>query len=70
MDQQLYIRISRYASAYDVNRKTVYKWIDAGLVDIMRVGSLIRVKNTPPSDRRGAIGSQREFSTIASQEGR
>lgn len=40
--------ISAYARAYGVDRSTVYKWLDAGLLVTYRVGRLIRVKHQPP----------------------
>lgn len=48
----VWVSISTYAVLYDTNRKTVYKWLDAGLLETFRVGRCIRVLNQPPSDRR------------------
>jgi hypothetical protein len=48
----LWVRISEYAILYSTNRKTVYKWLEAGLLDQFRVGRCIRVRNVPPAETR------------------
>lgn len=40
--------ITDYAYAYNVDRSTVYKWLDAGLLETYRVGRVVRIKNKPP----------------------
>lgn len=47
-----WVSITAYALQFSVNRKTVYKWLEAGLLDTIRIGRCIRVLNQPPSDRR------------------
>lgn len=48
----LWVSIRTYAQQHETTRQTVYKWIEAGLIDTWRVGQVIRVKNQPPADRR------------------
>jgi hypothetical protein len=47
-----WISISQYARAYGVDRSTVYKFLDAGLLDVYRVRCpgilVVRIRNTPP----------------------
>lgn len=43
-----WLSISAYSRLYQVDRKTVRKWLDAGLLKTFRVHSVIRVANTPP----------------------
>ncbi len=50
--QPIWVSISTYAVLYQANRKTVYKWLEAGLLETFRVGRCIRVLNQPPRDRR------------------
>lgn len=47
-----WVSITAYALQFSVTRKTVYKWLEAGLLDTFRVGRCIRVLNQPPTDRR------------------
>jgi excisionase family DNA binding protein len=44
----LWVSISGYARIYGVDRSTVYKWLEAGILDAYRVGRCIRLKNQPP----------------------
>lgn len=44
-----WLSITDYAQTYGVERKTVYKWLEAGLLITYRVGRLIRVKHQPPT---------------------
>lgn len=53
-ETRLWVSIRTYAQQHETSRKTVYKWMEAGLVDIFRVGRFIRVKNQPPADRRSS----------------
>jgi hypothetical protein len=55
-----WVSISLYAQVYSTNRKTVYKWLEAGLLETFRVGRCIRVLNQPPTDRRQAPRSHDE----------
>jgi hypothetical protein len=50
--QAEWLSITLYAQRYSTNRKTVYKWLEAGLLETFRVGRCIRVLNQPPCDRR------------------
>ena len=43
-----WLSVTRYAQTYGVHRSTVYKWVTVGVVDIYRVGRLLRVRNEPP----------------------
>lgn len=44
-----WLSISAYARAYSVDRKTVYKWLDEGLLDTFRVHHVIRILHKPPT---------------------
>lgn len=44
----IWLSISAYARTYHVDRKTVYKWLDAGLLETFRVDKVIRIANHPP----------------------
>lgn len=44
----VWVSIKDYAAIYGVHRKTVHKWLDAGLLDTYRVGRCIRVKHQLP----------------------
>ena len=43
-----WVSVTRYCELYDVNRKTVYKFLDAGLLRSWQVGRVLRVQNQPP----------------------
>lgn len=47
-----WISITLYSQKHGVDRKTVHKWLAAGLVESYRVQRLIRVKDAPPKERR------------------
>lgn len=51
-----YIRIRDYAELYDVDPRTVRKWGDAGIVEIVTVTlgtrTIVRVRNRPPRQMR------------------
>lgn len=52
----LWVSISAYARIYGIDRSTVYKWLDSGLLTTYRVGKCIRVKHQPPlAARSGPI---------------
>ena len=46
--QPEWLSVSDYARVHSVSRPTVYKWIDANLVDVYRVERILRVRNVPP----------------------
>lgn len=44
-----WLSVSAYARVWGVSRRTVYKWLDEGLLDSYTAPpSVIRIKNTPP----------------------
>lgn len=43
-----WVSITEYATLYDVSRTTVYKWVDAGLLETFQVEKTVRVRNRPP----------------------
>lgn len=43
-----WISIAAYAVRYGVNRHTVYKWLDADILDTYQAGSILRIRNLPP----------------------
>lgn len=45
---EAWLSITAYAEKYAVSRRTVYKWIDCGLVDAFKVERVIRLKDFPP----------------------
>ena len=47
-----WVSITAYAALQAVSRKTVYKWLEAGLLITYRVGRLIRVRNQPPIEQK------------------
>jgi hypothetical protein len=47
-DAATWVSVTRYCELYDVNRKTVYKYLDAGLLQSWRVGRVLRVAHRPP----------------------
>lgn len=44
-----WVSISAYARIHQIDRVTVYKWIQAGLLVYYRVGAVVRIKNQPPT---------------------
>ena len=42
-----WLSITQYARAYGLDRSTVKKLLDVGLLDSYKVGRVIRVKNQP-----------------------
>jgi hypothetical protein len=52
---QGWLSITEYAKEYGVERSTVYKYMDAELVDYYRVRApgllVVRIRNTPPCPR-------------------
>jgi hypothetical protein len=47
-----WISVTTYGQKHGVDRKTVHKWLAAGLLEFYRVERLIRVKDVPPRERR------------------
>jgi predicted site-specific integrase-resolvase len=45
-----WLSLTAYARVYGVDRATVYKWLDAGLLETYTVLGLRRIKHQPPSD--------------------
>ena len=45
---QKWVSVTRYATIYGVSRTTVYKWLDAGLLESYRVSATLRIRNMPP----------------------
>lgn len=43
-----WLSITAYSRHYGADRKTVHKWLAAGLLNSYRVGRFIRVENTRP----------------------
>lgn len=43
-----WLTVTAYARAYSVNRKTVYKWLDAGLLTTFTAYKTIRIADSPP----------------------
>lgn len=48
MPEPRWVSISAYARIYGVDRRTVYKWLDAGLLTVYRVDRVVRIKALPP----------------------
>jgi hypothetical protein len=46
----VWLTIAHYCVLYDVDRKTVWKYVDAGLLSYWQVGRIIRIANVPPHD--------------------
>jgi hypothetical protein len=44
----VWISVTKYCGRYDLDRKTVYKYLDAGLLESWQVGRVLRVANHPP----------------------
>jgi excisionase family DNA binding protein len=52
---QDWLSIAEYARAYNIDRRTVLKWIDHRLVTSWRVGRIIRIHNSPPITKVSSI---------------
>jgi hypothetical protein len=48
--QPEWISVGVFARLYGVDRRTVRKWLACELLDIYRVGALIRIRNLPPDE--------------------
>jgi excisionase family DNA binding protein len=48
MPEIRWVSISQYARLYGIDRRTVYKWLDAGLLTVYRVDRVVRIKALPP----------------------
>lgn len=44
-----WLTVNEFADAYSVSRSTVHKWLRAEILEIYRVGALIRIRNLPPN---------------------
>jgi len=44
----VWVSVTRYCELYDLDRKTVYKYLGAGLLRSWQVGRVLRVRNVPP----------------------
>lgn len=51
-DRRTYLSIEAYARQWGVSRQTIYKWLDADLLEHYRFDGLVRVKNICPSQHR------------------
>ena len=43
-----WLSIADYAKAYNVDRRTVLKWLEHDLLTSWKVGRIIRIHNSPP----------------------
>lgn len=48
MTRDEWLTVTHYAERFDVDPRTVYKWMKAGLLETFRIGRLLRIKNQPP----------------------
>lgn len=44
-----WLSVSAYARKYGVDRNTVYKWEALGLLELYRVGAVVRIKDQKPT---------------------
>jgi excisionase family DNA binding protein len=56
-DVALWVSITQYAEIHSVSRPTVYKWLDAGLLESYRVGGVIRIRTSPPAAVLNGVNS-------------
>lgn len=49
---QTWLSIQAYGRTFGVTAHTVYKWLEAGLLESYRVGRCVRIKNQPPQSNR------------------
>ena len=49
-DPDRWVSISQYARIYGVDRATVYKWLDLGVLKFYRVQRCVRIENIPPAE--------------------
>lgn len=47
-----WVTISAFARRYGIDRHTVYKWLDARILQTYAVGKLLRIRNLPPDQHR------------------
>jgi excisionase family DNA binding protein len=45
-----WISVRHYCERHGVNRQTIYKWIECGVVAHWRVGRVLRIRNLPPGE--------------------
>jgi hypothetical protein len=48
-EPEFWVCITDYAALYGVDRSTVYKWLNAGLLEVYRIDRVVRIKNKPPN---------------------
>lgn len=49
-----WLSVSDYARRYGVDRGTVYKWLNAELLDVYKMGLIVRIRNRPPDQHEHA----------------
>lgn len=54
-DQPIYLSITKYAKRYGVDRHTVYKWLELGVLEHYRVLTVIRIKDAPPDQHTRSV---------------
>jgi excisionase family DNA binding protein len=50
-----WVTVSAFARKMGVDRGTVYKWLEAGILDTYRVGLLLRIRNIPPDEHHRRV---------------
>lgn len=63
--EERWLCITDYAVAYGVTRPTVYKWLDAGILETYKVQRVIRIRNIPP-DQHSVSVERKPLSTLSS----
>lgn len=49
LDRRTYLSIEAYARQWGVSRQTIYKWLDAELLEHYRFDGMVRIKNICPA---------------------
>jgi excisionase family DNA binding protein len=57
LSENRYLSIAGYARTYGISRHTVYKWLEAGVLQTYRVDTLVRIKNVPPDEHQEKASS-------------
>lgn len=60
MTDRVWVSVMTYAEIHHVDRHTVYKWLDAGLLHYYQIGRLIRIKNEPPANEENQLRTTRQ----------
>lgn len=47
-----WVTVTAYAHRFGISRATVYKWLDAKLLETYRLRHVLRVRNLPPDQHR------------------